>query len=939
MATLLKRSSKQDDRAKAGNRNGREHHPRDWEDVYRKQWQWDRVGTAAHCIDCYPTNCPYRAYVKDGLVWFSEPRAAFPEVERGVPDMNPMGCQKGVAWQEILYGKPRVLYPLRREGERGAGKWRRISWDEALDELADALLDAIEEGGPQSIISLSGGSPGAVWVGGWPGIPGTLSTDHNAEVNDFAPGHYLTWGKFDPVSSVDDWFHAELTFVWFANYAYTRIPYFHFALEARYKGAELIVVAPDTSPTTVHADYHVPVRIGTDAALCLSICQVLIEEGIYNAQFVKEQTDLPLLVRMDNRQFLRESDLKEGGREDQFYFYDSKTRRVVAAPRDTLALRRRAPALEGRYQASLKDGGVVEAAPVFELLKERLKDYTPEQASAVCGVHRDVIRTLARKVATKRTNILTGEGNAGKYYHGDLMERAMLLMLALTGNWGRKGTGVRTWTAVGIASIPPGVAVQGGSIQQLLEQMRMLMDVLKAEDPTMSDELAAIELQKRALAQGLAGFVPPVFVWYYHAGYRELWNRQTYHDSRMARPFDAYWQEAVEQGWWEGVALPTAEMTPRVLLLDGSNPIRRTPSGQNQLLRHLWPKLKLIVTLELRMSASALHSDIVLPVAAHYEKLGFCIPTTHVPGLVFGDKVVDAPGEAKPEWEIRRLLLQKLERKAKERGFVEYTDAWGRTHRLEGLYDTHTAGGTWKSHENLVEQLIGAATDAGVLPEGTTLETMREQGYVRWANLGIGARSLGQGTEIRPDETFSPFRHHTEKKAPYPTLTRRAQFYIDHPWFLEAGEELPRHKDNPSMGGDYPFTITSGHNRWSIHALNIAHRLMLATHRGRPHMLMNPDDAARKGIGDHEEVRVHNDLGSLEVPVKLSHTVRPGQVILYNGWEPYQFRGGWGTNTVEAGMVKWLHLAGGYGHLQYWPMEWSPVPTMRGSRVDVAKLG
>jgi len=141
------------------------------------------------------------------------------------------------------------------------------------------------------------------------------------------------------------------------------------------------------------------------------------------------------------------------------------------------------------------------------------------------------------------------------------------------------------------------------------------------------------------------------------------------------------------------------------------------------------------------------------------------------------------------------------------------------------------------------------------------------------------------------------------------------------------------------MGGDYPFTITSGHNRWSIHALNIAHRLMLATHRGRPHMLMNPDDAARKGIGDHEEVRVHNDLGSLEVPVKLSHTVRPGQVILYNGWEPYQFRGGWGTNTVEAGMVKWLHLAGGYGHLQYWPMEWSPVPTMRGSRVDVAKLG
>jgi anaerobic selenocysteine-containing dehydrogenase len=295
------------------------------------------------------------------------------------------------------------------------------------------------------------------------------------------------------------------------------------------------------------------------------------------------------------------------------------------------------------------------------------------------------------------------------------------------------------------------------------EQMRMLMNVLKAEDATMSDELAAIEMQKRAMAQGLAGFVPPVFVWYYHAGYRELWSRKAYHDASMARPFDEYWREAVDKGWWEGVALPAPEMTPRVLLLDGSNPIRRTPSGQSQLLRHLCPKLKLIVTLELRMSASALHSDIVLPVAAHYEKQGFCIPTTHVPGIVFGDKVVDPPGEAKPEWEIIGLLLQKVEKKAKERGIVEYTDAWGRSHRLEGLYDAHTKNGSWTSHENLLEQMVDTSTAVGVFPEGTTLQTLREEGYVRWANLGIGARSLAQGTEIKPDETFSPFRHHTER--------------------------------------------------------------------------------------------------------------------------------------------------------------------------------
>jgi anaerobic selenocysteine-containing dehydrogenase len=203
--------------------------------------------------------------------------------------------------------------------------------------------------------------------------------------------------------------------------------------------------------------------------------------------------------------------------------------------------------------------------------------------------------------------------------------------------------------------------------------MRMLMNVLKAEDATMSDELAAIEMQSGPWPR-VGRFRPARVRLVLPRGLPQLWSARL--PMQHGPPIDEYWREAVDKGWWEGAALPAPEMTPRVLLLDGSNPIRRTPSGQSQLLRHLWPKLKLIVTLELRMSASALHSDIVLPVAAHYEKQGFCIPTTHVPGIVFGDKVVDPPGEAKPEWEIIGLLLQKLEKRAKERGIVEYTDAW-----------------------------------------------------------------------------------------------------------------------------------------------------------------------------------------------------------------------------------------------------------------------
>jgi nitrate reductase alpha subunit len=132
--------------------------------------------------------------------------------------------------------------------------------------------------------------------------------------------------------------------------------------------------------------------------------------------------------------------------------------------------------------------------------------------------------------------------------------------------------------------------------------------------------------------------------------------------------------------------------------------------------------------------------------------------------------------------------------------------------------------------------------------------------------------------------------------------------------------------------------MTSGHNRWSIHSINITNKLLLQTHRGQPHMVMNSDDALAKGIEDDEEVRVSNDMNSFLVRVKLSPSVQPGQVIVYNGWDPHQFREWRGPMDVEPGMVKWLHLAGGYGHLRYWTFQWQPTPYDRGIRVDVAKI-
>jgi complex iron-sulfur molybdoenzyme family reductase subunit alpha len=119
--------------------------------------------------------------------------------------------------------------------------------------------------------------------------------------------------------------------------------------------------------------------------------------------------------------------------------------------------------------------------------------------------------------------------------------------------------------------------------------------------------------------------------------------------------------------------------------------------------------------------------------------------------------------------------------------------------------------------------------------------------------------------------------------------------------------------------------------------MHTSNPLLLRTHRGRPHAVINADDARQRGINDGDEIRVWNDMGEFFVAAEVAPGVRPGQVIVHNGWEPYMFRGWRGPMDVQPGLVKWLHLAGGYGHLRYWPLEWQPTPADRAVRVNIER--
>ena len=605
------------------------------------------------------------------------------------------------------------------------------------------------------------------------------------------------------------------------------------------------------------------------------------------------------------------------------------------------------PALEGRYEVPLADGSSVEVTPAFELLEERLRDYYQDEVYRITGVRPAIVRRLARMVADARAVHILQGWNINKYYHGDLMERAQALLLALTGNFGRKGTGMRGWNSgqLQVASMTKERLGMEGFVD-LAGRALDLEDELLAEDPTLTEEMRAIELERREGREGVVFpfdvsplSVPSAFYWYYHCGFDGVWNRTDWSDPAMTKPLGEYLEEAVAAGWWEGFVRPARHKPPRVLLEVACSTLRRTRGAYKLFRESLWPKLKLIVAVDVRMSATARWSDIVLPAAGFYEKTDFRFPTAHINFLTLTEQAVKPVGEAKPEWAIFTLLARRLQERALARGLREVRDEAGRTFKLDQLADRFTMRGELDEDggDKLADDMVRDTVRVGALPERTTLKTFRKKGIIRFTGMGIDAPGLNLATDIKPDETISPLRWHVEKKVPYPTLTRRIQFYIDHPWFLEADEALPRHKPNPRSGGDRAMTMGSGHLRWSIHSTWVANKLMLYTHRGEPFLMMNPADAEARGVVDGDELHVANDFDDFYVKAKLSPGTRPGLVIIYHAWEPYQYRGWKPYDTAVPGMIKWLHLAGGYGHLNFWRNNWVPQQIDRGIPVDVER--
>ena len=333
----------------------------------------ERKAVPTACWQCV-SRCSMIGYVEDGrLVKLG-----------GQPNSIRTGgfiCARGNAGVNQVYDPDRVLYPMRRVGKRGEGKWKRISWDEALTEVVGRLKKPRDEGHPERFMFHYGrmkASSSKLIKSAFLGTYGTSTVGNHTSICEGGKwtAQELTWG-----SHYDNWDFDNTRYI--LNFgsncleAHTN----HTSVAHRLVGAlvdqqvKMVTFDVRLSNTAAKSTEWIPVKSGTDGAVALAMCNVIMSEDLYR------------------------------GEGEAFLKFCRATSDVNAS-------------LEEKVAA----------------LKSHLAKYTPEWAEKISGVSTAKIRTIAREFATTQPAVVISYRGAVAHYNGNDTERAIQMLAAITGN-------------------------------------------------------------------------------------------------------------------------------------------------------------------------------------------------------------------------------------------------------------------------------------------------------------------------------------------------------------------------------------------------------------------------------------------------------------------------------------------------------------------------
>ncbi|MBI5043997.1 MAG: molybdopterin-dependent oxidoreductase [Nitrospirae bacterium] len=707
-------------------------------------------------------------------------------------------------------------------------------------------------------------------------------------------GATIAYGISTVGCSSEAWYEADYLLVWGINPTVSRIPDAHYIWEGKYRGARVVSISPDYNPTARQSSQWIPINPGTDSFFAMSMINVIIKEKLYDAEFIREQTDLPFLVKTGDKKLLRKSDMVRGGSEQIFYFFDEKSSSAVEATGSmgsneaTLRLVEIKPALEGIFKVKNSEGKEIEVTTAFEQLKKEAEKFPPETAQKYTGIHPSIIYNEARRFANAKKAVVLLGYRIHKYFWGVLTCWEAALMLALTGHAGRRG-GLdidNEWALgdFGAVSSPKPARFGSGSLGEWKDG----------------------EMWRSFLS---------------HYDDKELKRRAGIDKKELLALIDA----AIKK---EGFAYFDK---PKVMLLFHDNKFERN-NAQKQTEKALLDSLELYVNVNYRWDSSAILADIVLPSITNYEgwELRADPGYSRFANAMIPPKGLKLPGEVKSEWEICLLLSKKIQEVSKRRGIAKIEDKEFKVTRdLNTIYDDFITIGDKKitSEKELLEWALTASSAS---TGGADLSSLSKRGFVKLDS------PAGQTSPLYPDKPFYPFEPQVYLKLPYSTLSGRQQFYVDHELYMRLGCAAPTAR-KPVRPSKYPFAYYNPHTRYGIHSTWRTGKYHLRLQRGVPYICINPKTALSRGIKDGDKVRVFNDIGEMFAMAKLHPGTAKNLIWTEHAWENFQFKDRKGFNNVIAGILSPLELAGNYAHMSFNPF-WDGNQLMSESSVDIEKV-
>jgi len=721
---------------------------------------------------CGSYNCEFQAVVKEGKV----------ENIRIHPKTVHPPCAIGWSNVKRLYHPDRLQYPMKRVGERGEGKWQRITWDEAMDTVAKRLTEVKQKYGNESIVLYSyvasHGAPGGAADRNI--TPLRLFNLWGGCIHLFERGNLCAAGYWQAMRRFTGTIHlarplmkdTELMIIWSSNpVATARRTTPRLIMEAKeQQKLKVVVIDPQFSETAAMlADEYLPIRPGTDAALALAWLRILISEGMWDRKIVMEHTNAPFLVRGDNGKLLRDKDV--GGATDKYMVWDGKTNQ--AKPFDAPGVD---PVLTGSHTAK----GIA-VKPVWQRLIEAVEPWTEAKAAETTGLPAEAIGKLAREF-------------------GRLKGKAKIQFFPIP-RFNTTSYGEYVSIAAEMINI-----ITGGIIGRftLRENPHAHIDV---------------------------GFHATSF------------DTQVVPNPVSKRVPIAHLAEAILNPARYGTNI-------KALYTFRANPVNQHPSSQKTVAA--LKKLDFIVVADIFMSATAEYADILLPVCTNMERsliregssvgVGAWTVYYDLPRqLYYNDKAIEPLYESKDDYEITRLLAQKL-------GLAEHYP--------------------WRNAEEWIADVLEKARENPKYPwlKDVTMDRLKREGIV---------------------DVPEPPQPIDWK---LPTPSGRAELYIEDlvgmgyepiPVYLPP-KESP--EGSPELYKKYPLQLLT--SKFKLRPNSSYGNQPELKELYTPDVLMNPADASPRGIKDGDKVAIFNDRGQIELKATVREGIRPGVVRIYQGQWP-----------------------------------------------------